>query len=183
MVARDTRARPRASYAGLVDLTAPVRRVFPELPVPVRRLAYRGAYMGLRLYWLLRRPNTSGVKCVLTDGDRILLVRHSYGPRGWDLPGGSRRQGEPPQAAARREMNEELSVQIDELASLGELIVEADHRVDHVHYYRAELRAPPIRIDEGELLTARWFRRRELPAELGRYARAIIATLPPPQDA
>jgi 8-oxo-dGTP pyrophosphatase MutT (NUDIX family) len=166
-----------------VDLTAPVRRVFPELPVPVRRLAYRGAYAGLRMYWLLRRPNTSGVKCVLTDGDKILLVRHSYGRRGWDLPGGSRRQGEPPQAAARREMNEELGVAIHELASLGQLIVESEHRLDHVHYYRAELRAPRLTIDEGELVTAQWFPRGQLPPELGRYARAIIATLPPPEDA
>ena len=165
-----------------MDLTAPVRRVFPELPVPVRRMAYRGAYTGLRLYWRLRHPNTSGVKCVLTDGDLILLVRHSYGPRGWDLPGGSRQHGEAPAAAARREMNEELGVAIHDLSSLGELIVEAEHRLDHVHYFRAELRAPRIRIDEGELVRAQWFPRRELPADLGRYARAIIATLPEPAE-
>ncbi|MFL5822582.1 MAG: NUDIX hydrolase [Solirubrobacteraceae bacterium] len=165
-----------------MDLTAPVRKVFPELPVPVRRLAYRGAYTGLRVYWLLRHPDTSGVKCVLTDGDRILLVRHSYGPRGWDLPGGSRRQGEAPVAAARREMNEELGVAIHDLTSLGELTVDADHRVDHVHYFQAELRAPRITLDEGELVTAEWFPRHELPPELGRYAQAIIATLPPVEE-
>ena len=161
-----------------MDLTAPVRRVFPELPVPIRRLAYRGAYTGLRLYWMLRHPDTSGVKCVLTDRDLILLVRHSYGPRGWDLPGGARQQGEAPAAAARREMNEELGVAIHDLSSLGELVVDADHRLDHVHYFRAEVRAPRITIDEGELVSAQWFPRRQLPAELGRYARAIIATLP-----
>ena len=160
-----------------MELPPALGRLAAALPVPVRRLGYRGAYTGLRIYWFFRHPGTSGVKCVLTDEDRILLVRHSYGPRGWDLPGGSLRPGEAPVAAARREMNEELGIAIHDFADLGEMLVHADHRQDHVHYFRAELRAPKLTIDRGELVTTRWFSRQDLPADLGRYARAIIATL------
>jgi 8-oxo-dGTP diphosphatase len=156
-----------------------VRRLAAELPVSVRRLGYRAAYAGLRIYWFVRHPGTSGVKCVLTDGDRILLVRHTYGPRGWDLPGGSLHAGEAPETAARREMNEELGIAIHEFADLGQMVIHEGHRDDHVHYFRAELREPNMTIDRGELMTARWFNRGELPSELGRYARAIIDTLPP----
>lgn len=161
-----------------MELPAPLGRLAAELPVPIRRLGYRWAYTGLRLYWFLRRPGTSGVKCVLTDGDRILLVRHSYGPRGWDLPGGSIRPGEAPEAAARREMNEELGIAIHRFASLGAIVVHSEHREDHVHCFSAELRSPRLTIDRGELVTAKWFPRHDLPVGLGRYAQAIIATLP-----
>lgn len=161
-----------------MELPAPLGRLAAELPVPIRRLGYRWAYTGLRLYWFLRRPGTNGVKCVLTDGDRILLVRHSYGPRGWDLPGGSIRPEEAPEAAARREMNEELGIAIHDFAPMGEIVVHSEHREDHVHCFSAELRGPRLTIDRGELVTAKWFSRQDLPDGLGRYAQAIIAKLP-----
>ena len=147
--------------------------------MPVRRLAYRIAYAGLRIYWFVAHPTTRGVKCLLTDGELILLVRHTYGRREWDLPGGSRRRGEPALTAARREMREELGVAIDEWSPLEELTIDDLHRHDRVQYMRAEIRSPKLVVDHGELATVQWFSRHELPPELGRYARAIIATLPP----
>lgn len=154
-----------------------------ELPVPVRRLAYRVAYVGLRAYWFVAHPTTRGVKCLLTDGELVLLVRHTYGRRDWDLPGGSRRRGEEPLMTARREMGEELGVAIDEWTDLGELLIDDFHRHDRVQYMRAEVKSPRLVLDKGELATAKWFSRRELPPELGRYARAIIATLPEVESA
>src|SRR5437870_4690431 len=76
--------------------------------VAVRRRGYRVAFALLRVYWFVRRPALHGVKCVLTNGDQVLLVRHTYGSRDWDLPGGAVSRGEPPVATARREMHEEL---------------------------------------------------------------------------
>ena len=66
-----------------------------DLPVLVRRVGYRFAYAGLRVYWFVLRPRSTGIKCVLTDGDRVLLVRHTYGPRAWELPGGSLKREAP----------------------------------------------------------------------------------------
>src|SRR5437763_5090787 len=106
-----------------------------QLPVPVKRLGYRVAYAGLRTYWFVRRPKLSGVKCVLTDGDEVLLVRHTYGPRAWDLPGGAIKRGEAPLHAASREMNEELGVSIDDWRALGAVRVIVDHRRDLVHCF------------------------------------------------
>jgi len=85
-----------------------------ELPVAVRRPAYRAAYRVLQVWWFVTRPQKSGVKCVLTDGEQVLLVRHTYGRRYWDVPGGSVKRGEPPLRAARREMREELGVDVTE---------------------------------------------------------------------
>jgi ADP-ribose pyrophosphatase YjhB (NUDIX family) len=149
-----------------------------DLPVPVRRLGYRAAYLGLRVYWLVAHPTTSGVKCLLTDGEQILLVRHTYGRREWELPGGSMKIGESPLIAARREMREELGVSVDQWTRLEEAVIDDHHRHDRVNYMAAEVRAPRFVIDRGELAKVQWFSRRELPEDLGRYARAVIATLP-----
>jgi 8-oxo-dGTP pyrophosphatase MutT (NUDIX family) len=144
------------------------------LPVPVQRLAYRGAYGLLRIYWMLFRPSVTGVKCLLNDGDRVLLVRHSYGPRSWDLPGGSVKAGEEPADAARREMHEELGVAIDTWHPLGQLRIVIEHRRDCVHLFQAELHDPELTIDPGELIAASWFPRAELPP-VGRSTQRILA--------
>jgi 8-oxo-dGTP pyrophosphatase MutT (NUDIX family) len=146
-----------------------------ELTVPLRRLGYRAAYVALRGYWFLARPQTSGVKCVLTDGDRVLLVRHTYGSRAWDLPGGSVKSGESPVDTARREMREELGVDLDGWRPLGELELAIDHRRDRVHCFQAELYSPgELKLDLGELSAARWFDRGQLP-KVGPYTRRILA--------
>ena len=148
-----------------------------DLLVPIRRLGYRGAYLGLRVYWFVRRPEVRGVKCVITDGDRVLLVRHTYGPRGWDLPGGSMKRGEEPVDAARREMHEELGVSIEEWRPLGVMSLSVDHRRDQLHCFQAELQAPEIEIDRGELADAGWFLRDALPGRVGRYTKPILSRL------
>jgi 8-oxo-dGTP pyrophosphatase MutT (NUDIX family) len=147
------------------------------LPVAIRRQAFRLAYVLLRVYWFVRRPRKDGVKCLLTDGDRVLLVRHTYGHGEWDLPGGSIKRREEPVIAARREMQEELGVRIENWHALGLLEGSMHHRRDLLHCFQAELRAP-ISIDRAELVTASWFPRRELPSELSRYVRPVLAQAP-----
>src|SRR5438477_12347197 len=75
------------------------------------RLAYYGAYRLLRLWWLLRRPRHRGALVALWHDGKILLVRSSYRAR-WDLPGGGVRRGEAAEAAARRELDEELGLEL-----------------------------------------------------------------------
>jgi 8-oxo-dGTP pyrophosphatase MutT (NUDIX family) len=144
------------------------------LPVPLRRLIYRFAYQGLRAWWFVWRPEVSGVKCVLTDRDHVLLVRHTYGPRGWDLPGGTVEPGEDPAQTARREIEEELGVLIDDWQGLGEIDNTLEHRRDHLHCFAAELPAPELRLDPGEIQTARWFPIGELPSPLNYYVEPIL---------
>ena len=146
-----------------------------RLPVPVRRVAYRIAYWLLRLYWFLLRPRVSGVKCLLADGDSVLLVRHTYGDRRWDLPGGTMRRREQPVDAARREISEELGLEIDDWEALGELSSYVYFRHDRLYCFRAEISNPQIELDLGELSTASWFPRHELPSELARFVGPVLA--------
>jgi 8-oxo-dGTP pyrophosphatase MutT (NUDIX family) len=150
-----------------------------ELVVFVRRQCYRLAFRLLNAWWFVTRPHKRGVKCVLTDGDRVLLVRHTYGRRDWELPGGGPRRHEQPLDAARREMREELGLAIDEWTPLGVIEATFYHRHDTLHICHAEVTAPTLKLDRAELATAAWFERDALPDERGRYVSTILARLHP----
>ncbi|WP_052731654.1 NUDIX domain-containing protein [Devosia geojensis] len=54
----------------------------------------------------LRRRMTLGSRVMLVDGDKVLLIRHSYIP-GWGFPGGGVEPGETAEESALREVVEE----------------------------------------------------------------------------
>jgi 8-oxo-dGTP diphosphatase len=140
-----------------------------------RRAAIRCAYVGLRVYWFLARPKVVGVKCVLMHDDHVLLVRHTYGRRSWDLPGGTVRHREVPIDAARREMREELGRRIDDWEELGVLYVTANHHRDNLHMFQAQVADQELDIDLTELAAAGWFRRDDLPPDTGQFVGKILA--------
>ncbi len=173
-------ARPAANYRTIAASGPVVARTNPyaqrmAIPVPVRRLGYQVAHRLLRAWWFIRRPPLHGVKCVITDRDRVLLVRHTYGHREWDLPGGTPRRHEPAIVAASREMEEELGVQITEWRPLGDLLRTSYGCEDTLHCFHAELDAPELTLNGAELSEAEWFPQYELPADLGHHVRPVLA--------
>lgn len=81
---------------------------------------------------VIGRRTHLGVGAAIFDyRGRVLLVRHSYGHRSWELPGGGRKRRESVGAAVRREVHEEVGV---DLASteLRAVYYEAD--VDQHHF-------------------------------------------------
>src|SRR6202011_3112819 len=78
--------------------------------LPIRRLLI--ATLGGLYNDLIGRRAHLGAAAVIFDRDnRVLLVRHSYGRRGWELPGGGRKRKESLQQAVVREVREELGVE------------------------------------------------------------------------
>lgn len=145
-----------------------------SIPVAIRRQAYRVAHRLLRVWWFVRRPPLHGVKCILTDSDRVLLVRHTYGDRSWDLPGGTVRRSEDAARAATREMEEELGVHVERWHPLGDVLRFSYGHKDTLHCFHAEVDAPELSLNQAELADAKWFPDSAIPTETGRHVEAIV---------
>jgi 8-oxo-dGTP diphosphatase len=143
---------------------------------PVMRLAFRVGYRVLQVWWLVRRPTTRGVKCVVQCGDDVLLVRHTYGAKQrWELPGGGVKRREEPDAAARREVREEAGIDLHELEPLGELFTRVDRKHDRLWCFAAQVDSPGFERDRAEIAECRWFPRDALPDERAKYVERIVA--------
>ena len=80
------------------------------------------------------KPRIKTVRCVIATGDKFLLAIHNNGlpinHRRWGLVGGRVDRGEAPEAAVRREVREELYIDIGELTEVGDFRYKgAWHRV------------------------------------------------------
>ena len=73
------------------------------------------------------------VAAVIVQDDRILATQRGYGEfkDGWEFPGGKIESGESPEDALKREIMEELKVEIDVRELIG--VVEYDYTDFHLN--------------------------------------------------
>jgi ADP-ribose pyrophosphatase YjhB (NUDIX family) len=149
------------------------------LRVALLRCLYRVAWRGVQLRAMLWRRSSGGVKCVLTHGEQVLLVRHTYGRRHvWYLPGGGVHRGEPPLRAAAREIEEELGLRELQLRELATFETRLERIAVRLTCAYAEIPDPAqVRIDPVEIAQVGWFARTKLPAPLGSEERGLIGLL------
>jgi ADP-ribose pyrophosphatase YjhB (NUDIX family) len=140
---------------------------------------------GFRAYWRLTRGMTLGVRgLVLDEARRVLLVQHTYTP-GWHMPGGGVEHLESAEEALARELVEEAGVELVGRPTL--LQVQANHRSfpnDHVLVYLVERWRSRPATSRGEISATAWFAPDDLPAEATPSTRRWIveALSRPPVD-
>ena len=129
-------------------------------------------FPALLAYYKLFRPRTSGVKVVIEDerSRDILLVRHCYGNREvWHIPGGGYwPRWETPEQAARREVREELALEVGALTHLGEYRTDKLGNRDTAQIFSTTVRDAAIRIGP-EIAEYRWASRRTVLETLRTY--------------
>ena len=114
----------------------------------VLRLGFRVA----RAWWYLRRPRHEGALVAIYVGRALLLVKSSYRDE-WNFPGGSLLPGEAPDAAAQREMEEEIGLSSYPLFPVGSAYGLWDGRRDQVHFFELHLDCmPELRLDNREII-------------------------------
>lgn len=142
------------------------------LRVALGRAGFRVAYRLAHVWWAIARPSGRGVKVVVRRGDgRLLLVRHTYGPATWTFPGGGVHRRESPADAGRRELAEEVGIEIDgPLELLGSFPGMHSKRADSVSAFIVSDDAPAVVPRAIEIAEATWRLPDDLPAALDPYA-------------
>ena len=97
------------------------------------RIILRVGFRLARLWWRIRRPHHEGALVAIYIGQQLLLVKSSYRAE-WGLPGGSIHPGETPEAAAHREMDQEIGFSTNALIPAGSVYGVWDGRRDRVHF-------------------------------------------------
>lgn len=122
------------------------------------RAGYRIAYLSLRIWWKIRRPDQRGAFVALWRGNDLLVIRNSY-RAGVTVPCGNIDSGETPREAARRELEEEVGilVEADELEFVCDVGVHFEAKNDHAYFFELRWAADTpidLKIDRREVVWA-----------------------------
>jgi 8-oxo-dGTP diphosphatase len=130
-----------------------LERVRPDMLIDsVWRISLRVGFRLARAWWHLRRPNHEGALVAIYVGQALLLVKSSYRTE-WNFPGGSVHPGETPDAAAQREMEEEIGLSSYPLLPAGSACGIWDGRRDRVYFFELHLDCmPELRLDNREII-------------------------------
>jgi 8-oxo-dGTP diphosphatase len=138
--------------------------LFRSTPKPLRRLFSRATND--------RFAVTAGAVVTDTQG-RVLLLKHVFrSGSGWGIPGGFIHAGEQPEDALRRELREEVGL---ELAAVEIAFVRTLHTTQQIETI---FRARPIgeaQPQSVEVERVEWFSPQALPASLSEDQRCLIA--------
>jgi 8-oxo-dGTP diphosphatase len=113
------------------------------------------------------------VGAVITDaGGRVLLLKHRFRPgAGWGMPGGFMEAGELPEETLRRELREEIGLEIEQAKLLTVRAFKQPRQVEIV--FSCQAIGNPDQLS-FEIQKAGWFYLGDLPGELPKDQAQLI---------
>jgi len=137
-------------------------------------IIYKFIYSFLKIYWFIFRPKTQGVICLILSGDELLLIRHTYGRSAWTLSGGGLKKNETKEEAVKREVKEELGLDITP-EYIGEFTHNSDYKIDTVFCFVARIKKIEPKIDHLEIREAKWWNINNIPEDHSMSLQRVIS--------
>jgi 8-oxo-dGTP pyrophosphatase MutT (NUDIX family) len=126
------------------------------------RTVFRLGFPLARVWWRVRRPRHEAALVAIYVGAALLLLRSSY-RTAWNFPGGTIQRHETPEAAARRELAEEIGLAACPLLAAGDTCGNWEGRRTRVHFFELRLhQMPRLQLDNREIIAARLVSQDEL---------------------
>ena len=119
----------------------------------------------LGVYWHVFSPQTAGVRVMIINNGKVLLVKHSYRD-GYYFPGGGIKKKEHLVDGAIREVFEETGIRVKNLKLHG--VYRKDNHSDTKLVYFTDTidGGDKIKIDNKEIIHAEWFDLENLPYDI-----------------
>ncbi len=109
---------------------------------------------------------------IFDDQGQILLLDHVFRPEdGWGIPGGFISKGEQPEAALRRELREEIGIEVQDVELVLARTLPKSRQIEIYFRARALGRPEPCSF---EIKSAGWFSVDDLPMDLSKDQRRLI---------
>jgi mutator protein MutT len=140
-----------------------IARVWRALPPRMRRWSMRATQA--------RFTVTAGA-LIFNDAGEVLLLKHRFrAGSGWGIPGGFLEAGEQPEEALRRELREEVGLEITEVELFTSRTFKKPRQVEILFRCHANANVKPQTI---EVERAEWFSTCSLPGGLPQDQRLLI---------
>jgi 8-oxo-dGTP diphosphatase len=140
-----------------------IARVWRALPSRVRRWSMRATQT--------RFTVTAGA-LIFNDSGQVLLLKHRFrAGSGWGIPGGFLEHGEQPEAALRRELREEIGLEVHHVEVFTARSFKKPQQVEILFRCRANASVKPRAM---EVEHAEWFSPQKLPHGLPNDQRLLI---------
>ncbi len=140
-----------------------IKRIWRLLPARFRRWSMRATHA--------RFTVTAGA-IVFNDAGQVLLLKHRFrAGSGWGLPGGFLEAGEQPLDALRRELREEIGMEIKDVEVFATRSFRKPQQVEVLFLCRANGSAQPQNI---EIERAEWFSLKSMPEGLPKDQRLLV---------
>jgi 8-oxo-dGTP diphosphatase len=107
---------------------------------------------------------TGGVAVIEKDGKVLMIKQGKEKPLAgqWRHPGGEFLEGESPEEGIKREIMEEVGLEVELIDKEPVLVMESDYGDGMFGFFRARAVGGELKIDAGEVELAAWFPRSEI---------------------
>ena len=126
--------------------------------------------------WSMRATQTrftvTAGALIFNDAGEVLLLKHRFrAGSGWGIPGGFLEVGEQPEEALRRELREEVGLEVRQVEIFTSRTFKRPRQVEILFRCRASGEVKPLTM---EVERAEWFSTHSLPAGLPQDQRLLI---------